>query len=36
MSTQQVTFQECNPKFAQIFERVLKNMETLYCWSVIL
>ncbi|WP_055075003.1 type II toxin-antitoxin system Phd/YefM family antitoxin [Pseudanabaena sp. 'Roaring Creek'] len=29
MSTQQVTFQECNTHFAQIFERVLKNHEVI-------
>ena len=29
MSTQQVTFQECNTQFAQIFERVLKNHEVI-------
>ena len=27
MTTQQVTFQECNTQFAQIFERVLKSHE---------
>ena len=29
MSTQQVTFQECNTQFAQIFERVLQNHEVI-------
>ncbi len=29
MTTQQVTFQECNTQFAQIFERVLKNHEVI-------
>lgn len=29
MSPQQVTFQECNTQFAQIFERVLKNHEVI-------
>jgi antitoxin YefM len=29
MSTQQITFQECNTQFAQIFERVLKNHEVI-------
>jgi antitoxin YefM len=28
-ATQQVTFQECNTQFAQIFERVLKNHEVI-------
>ncbi len=27
MTTQQVSFQECNTQFAEIFERVLKNHE---------
>jgi antitoxin YefM len=29
MSTQQVTFQECNTQFAKIFERVLQNHEVI-------
>ncbi|WP_242016704.1 type II toxin-antitoxin system Phd/YefM family antitoxin [Pseudanabaena cinerea] len=29
MTTQQVTFQECNTQFAQVFERVLKNHEVI-------
>ena len=29
MSTQQITFQECNTQFAQVFERVLKNHEVI-------
>ncbi len=29
MSTQQVTFQECNTQFAKVFERVLKNHEVI-------
>jgi len=27
MSTQQVTFQECNTQFAEVFDRVLNNHE---------
>jgi len=29
MSTQQVTFQECNTQFAKVFDRVLKNHEVI-------
>jgi antitoxin YefM len=29
MSTQRVTFQECNTQFAEVFERVLKNHEVI-------
>jgi antitoxin YefM len=29
MSTEEVTFQECNTQFAKVFERVLKNQEVI-------